>query len=390
MNLRKKSRKDWGRLALKFKKLSAVGFYATERVNINILDLENYISTENMNPNKEGVTNASKLPSAKTTSAFKKGDILISNIRPYFKKIWYADKDGGCSNDVLVIRASDGIDSKFLYYVLADDNFFDYTTGSAKGTKMPRGDKSAIMQYQVPDLSFERQREISKILSSLDDRIAENKKINHHLEQMLQISFSELINSSALEKFILYDLADIIDNRGKTPPLVDSSEFPIIDVRTLAGETRLVEYGNVQKYVSEETYNNWFRNGHPQKYDSLISTVGSVGAMKMFLQNKGTIAQNVVALRSKNAKGIFLYQLLLSLQKKLKAYDIGSVQPSIKVTQFMKQEINIPRFDIISKWESNNLPFVELTLEKQLEIENLIVLRDSLLPKLMSGEITID
>ena len=168
-------------MRMEFKALSEVSNYADERVNLIDLDLENYISTENMIPNKEGITNATKLPSAKTTSRYRKNDILISNIRPYFKKIWYADKDGGCSNDVLVIRASDEIDSKFLYYVLADENFFDYTTGSAKGTKMPRGDKSAIMQYQVPDLSIGNQREISKILSVLDERISENKKINHHL-----------------------------------------------------------------------------------------------------------------------------------------------------------------------------------------------------------------
>ncbi|WP_423363042.1 restriction endonuclease subunit S [Mycoplasma sp. P36-A1] len=105
----------------------------------------------------------------------------ISNIRPYFKKIWYAENEGGCSNDVLVIRANKDVDSKFLYYVLSDDAFFEYDTATSKGTKMPRGDKSAIMQYQVPDLSIESQREIASTLTALDNRIDENKKINHHL-----------------------------------------------------------------------------------------------------------------------------------------------------------------------------------------------------------------
>ena len=181
MNLKLRLRRDWGRLVLNYKNLSNSGSYSTERVNVSELNLRNYISTENMLPNKEGVNDATKLPTGKTTSAYKKDDILISNIRPYFKKIWFADKNGGCSNDVLVIRSDKNTDSKFLYYVLADDAFFDYDTATSKGTKMPRGDKSAIMQYQVPDLSIDKQREIAQLLSVLDARIAENKKINHHL-----------------------------------------------------------------------------------------------------------------------------------------------------------------------------------------------------------------
>jgi len=168
-------------LDLTSKKLSDICEYASGRVVVDELSLNNYISTENMMPNKEGITEAAKLPTGRTTSSYQKGDVLVSNIRPYFKKIWYADKDGGCSNDVLVIRANEDVDSKFLYYVLADDIFFEYDTATSKGTKMPRGDKSAIMQYEVPDLPIEEQREIAKILSVLDDRIAENKKINHHL-----------------------------------------------------------------------------------------------------------------------------------------------------------------------------------------------------------------
>ena len=188
----------------------------------------------------------------------------------------------------------------------------------------------------------------------------------------------------------MYSLADVIDNRGKTPPLVEKSIYPIIDVRTLIGDTRIVEYKNAQKYVDEETYNNWFRSGHPKRFDSLISTVGSVGSIKMFLENKGTIAQNVVALRpTKNTIGPFLYQLLLSIQGKLKAYDIGSVQPSIKVTHFMKQEVEIPDLKSITDWEKSIMPVVLLIENNSKETDQLIELRDNLLPKLMSGDISV-
>jgi type I restriction enzyme S subunit len=155
--------------------------FADGRVAVADLGLDTYISTENMLQNKEGITRSAGLPTITQTQAYQADDVLVSNIRPYFKKIWYADRDGGCSNDVLVLRAKDGCNPGFLYYLLSDDNFFDYATATAKGTKMPRGDKGAIMRYEVPDLPIDVQIGIADTLSALDARIAENRAINHHL-----------------------------------------------------------------------------------------------------------------------------------------------------------------------------------------------------------------
>lgn len=162
-------------------KLSDLCAFADGRVAVADLDLDTYISTENMLPNKEGITRSSGLPTVYQTQAYRLDDVLVSNIRPYFKKIWYADRDGGCSNDVLVLRAKDCCIPGFLYYLLSDDNFFNYATATAKGTKMPRGDKDAIMRYEVPDLPIEVQIGIADTLSALDARIAENRAINNHL-----------------------------------------------------------------------------------------------------------------------------------------------------------------------------------------------------------------
>ena len=162
-------------------KLKDIAIYAKDRVEIKDLSARNYISTENMLPEKGGIQIASSLPSISSTSGFMEDDILVSNIRPYFKKIWFANKLGGCSNDVLVIRAKETCYPKFLYYILSENHFFDYSTASAKGTKMPRGDKSAIMEYEVPDLDITEQITIANILSSLDDKIALNTRINDNL-----------------------------------------------------------------------------------------------------------------------------------------------------------------------------------------------------------------
>lgn len=162
-------------------KLSNICLYAKEKIEVSNLTDTTYISTENMLSNKGGIDIASSLPGIVQTQAYRKNDVLVSNIRPYFKKIWFAEYEGGCSNDVLVFRAKEGTDAKFLYYVLSDDAFFEYSTATSKGTKMPRGDKLAIMQYEVPAFDLLTQRKIAGILSDIDAKITLNKKINKNL-----------------------------------------------------------------------------------------------------------------------------------------------------------------------------------------------------------------
>ncbi len=161
--------------------LSDICEYRKEKVSVSSLDETSYISTENMLPNKSGITKASGLPTTEFTSAFYKGDTLVSNIRPYFKKIWQATFDGGCSADVLVFKAKEIISRDFLYYVLADDAFFNYSMATSKGTKMPRGDKLAIMEYPVPNFDKSEQITIASILKSIDNKIEINNQINNNL-----------------------------------------------------------------------------------------------------------------------------------------------------------------------------------------------------------------
>lgn len=167
--------------------LTDLCYFADGRVAVADLDLDSYLSTESMLPNKEGITRSSRLPTVNQTQAYQTADVLVSNIRPYFRKIWFADRDGGCSNDVLVLRAKETCNPGFLYYLLSDNNFFDYATATGKGTKMPRGDKGAIMRYVVPDVPLNTQIEIADTLSAIDARIGVNKKINQHIAMMSEL-----------------------------------------------------------------------------------------------------------------------------------------------------------------------------------------------------------
>ena len=122
---------------------------ASERVDCREADIATYVSTESLLPAKMGKQTASSLPQAGKVTVYKVGDTLVSNIRPYFKKIWYADRSGTCSGDVLVFRANQPEHAGYLYSCLRQDRFFDYVRKGAKGTKMPRGDKKQMLTYEI-------------------------------------------------------------------------------------------------------------------------------------------------------------------------------------------------------------------------------------------------
>lgn len=166
-------------------KLSQCGSYVTkERINSNKLNVNNYITTDNMLPNKEGICDAEKIPTNITVNHFQENDILLSNIRPYFKKIWKAEYEGGCSADVLIFRTNCGYNADFIRYCLSQDAFFDYDMKGAKGSKMPRGDKNHILNFELYDFSLPSQTSIASVLKVLDNKIILNNKINNELEQM--------------------------------------------------------------------------------------------------------------------------------------------------------------------------------------------------------------
>ena len=127
--------------------LSDIAYYNTDKIDASFLTNENYIGTDNLLSDMNGRTTSEYTPTKGFVNKFIPGDILLSNIRPYFKKLWLSDIEGGCSADVLVLRAIDDTKSIFIYQTLARDNFFIYDMSGAKGSKMPRGDKDHIMNY---------------------------------------------------------------------------------------------------------------------------------------------------------------------------------------------------------------------------------------------------
>ena len=132
------------------KSVADVAQFGCGKVDVSTLNKDIYISTENMLENRGGVSRAASIPSVATVPCFKTGQILVSNIRPYFKKIWMAHFDGGRSPDVLAFEPTVPQSTEFLYNLMYQDAFFEFMTRTAKGAKMPRGDKDAIMGWRFP------------------------------------------------------------------------------------------------------------------------------------------------------------------------------------------------------------------------------------------------
>lgn len=127
-----------------------------DKISTSALQSNNYISTENLLPNFAGVNGICNIPANQNVTKYTIGDILFANIRPYLKKIWLADRTGGCNADVLVFRPNNN--SSFVYYSIANDKFCDYVMTAAKGVKMPRGDKNQILKFEIgfPNSAYAR------------------------------------------------------------------------------------------------------------------------------------------------------------------------------------------------------------------------------------------
>ena len=374
--------------------LNNICSYISEKINVSELNLENYISTENMLPNKSGITLSANLPNITQTNSFDIGDVLVSNIRPYFKKIWYAKFSGGCSNDVLVFRANENIDSKFLYYILSDDNFFDYSMKTSKGTKMPRGDKTAIMKYLVPDFSPEVQRKIAGVLGALDDKIELNNKINQNLDLQAQSLFNEIYNSS--ENGVLSDIVDIVESGNRPKGGACPSGIPSI------GAENIEKFGvydfSKEKFVSEEFFNN-MKRGKVQSGDVLLYKDGAyTGKVSMaldgFPHKKCALNEHVFLLRANDkCSQFFLYYCLSCDKNKTYLHNLAcakAAQPGLNQQELLGMPVFIPGYDKIEKFTDTVNPLMHKIAQNALENIKLSAIRDVLLPKLMSGEIDVE
>lgn len=350
-------------------KLSDICEYRKGKVNTSNLTLKTYISTENMLPDKAGVVEANSLPSTRLVQEYKEHDTLVSNIRPYFKKIWQAKHDGGCSNDVLVFQGKANVDKDFLYYILANDDFFAYSMATSKGTKMPRGDKKSIMQYELQLFDIKIQKKIVSILKLLDKKIELNNAINNNLEQQAIAIFDNMFpNISTAEKTI-GDI--IIPKRGKS----------LLSKNAIFGSVPVVAGGL-----------------NPSTYHNTANTVAPVLSISASGANAGYISLWTMPIWSSDSSFIdssmsndvyFWYVLLKKRQNEIYDSQTGSAQPHIYPQHIAAMPICDLNFNKVSNYTSTVTPIFELIGHNKIEDMRLITIRDTLVPKLISGDLDV-
>ena len=369
--------------------------YVKGKVDVTILNKDTYISTENMIPNKGGITSASSLPTITQTQAFFAGDILVSNIRPYFKKIWFAECDGGCSNDVLVFRAKDGVNKRFLYYVLADDAFFNYSMMTSKGTKMPRGDKVSIMKYEVPVFSYEEQRKIAGILEVLDRKIKLNTELNKNLEQQAQVLFKswfldyEPWDGSVPDSWKHGKLGDFAEiKRGGSPRpiqeyLSDSGLrwLKISDVTSL--QTPFVI--DIKDHIIEAG----LRKTVFLKAGSLVLSNSATPGVPKILDVDSCIHDGWLYFPESKFSKEYLYLYFKYIRQQLVNLSNGSVFNNLKTDILKRYPTILPDKETLQRFDDIVIPMFLQIQNLTRESHKLADMRDTLLPKLMSGKLDV-
>ena len=194
---------------VEWKTLGEVSQYSKERIGSEQLNEKNYVGVNNLLQDKAGKENSSHVPTKGNSTKYQENDILIGNIRPYLKKIWQADCTGGTNGDVLVIHITDeAVLPRYLYQILADDNFFNYNMQYAKGAKMPRGDKSKIMDYRIPIPPLGEQKRIVSILDKFDaltNSITEGLPCEIELRQKQYEYYRDLLLSFPKPEVVAHD-----------------------------------------------------------------------------------------------------------------------------------------------------------------------------------------
>ena len=387
-------------------KLGEVVIPVKDRIETSFLDSTSYVSTENMLPNKAGITLSSGVPSGSAVK-FRYEDILISNIRPYFKKIWRADRNGGCSADVICLRASNAVVPLFLYYLLSQDLFFDYVMQGAKGTKMPRGDRNQIMQWPVLLPSKSEQQKIALILSALDDKIEVNKRINDNLEQQAQALFKswfvdfepfkdgEFVESeqgmipNGWRVGTLNELGNIVG--GSTPSKAKPEYYTNNGIAWLTpkdlsiSQRKFTSKGQID--ITQEGYDSCSTKLMP-KGSVLFSSRAPIGYLTI-AKNDICTNQGFKSVIPKLAGTAFLYCFLKESTQEIENKATGSTFKEVSGALMKSLPAIIPEKAILHDFENLLTPL--FYQQEVVEEENTLLssLRDSLLPRLMSGELNV-
>jgi type I restriction enzyme S subunit len=405
----------------KLVKLSKAVKYSQEKIPARGLTLDNFITVDNMLSNKEGIKRASSLPPGSSSlPAYRPGNILVGNIRPYLKKIWLANQSGGSSADVLNFEVEEGFSSSFVFYSLFRDDFFRHMMKGAKGTKMPRGDKSHILEFLIPQFDLKDQEKIGSALSLLDKKIRVNNQIIDNLESLSQLLYEywfiqfefkdsngnpytsaggELVWNEPLKRNIpngwdvgfLSDLGSV--QGGSTPSTsspdnFDSSGIPWITPKDLSmnESKKFVSSGEIS--LSERGVQSANLKLFP-KGSILLSSRAPIGYMAIASNDLTTNQGFKSFIPDKDFSTPYMYYTIKHSMPTIINYSSGSTFKEISGTVLKEVKVCLAPKDVVDKFSFLIAPY--FNLQEQLELENMGLqrFRDWLIPLLMNEQIKV-
>ena len=399
-------------------KLNDIAEFVTDKISSSSISLDRYVTTDSLLQNKRGREMAQNLPPIQCAlTNYKQGDVLVANIRPYLKKVWFADSEGGCSSDVLVFRAKNGHCPSFLYTVLMQDAFFDYAMSGAKGSKMPRGDKDQIMRYELPTFTSAEEENIGNMMVDIMSKINVNRQINDNLEAMakqlydywfVQFDFPNeegkpykssggaMVWNEKLKRKIpkawyadnICKIANILS--GGTPSKAvddywNNGTIPFFGPTDYNGNVfQIKTTDHITQKGLEHCASSLFEEGIV-----IITARGSIGKL-VIVGKPMAMNQSCYALQSKEGEYEYLYFLTTQLIDCLKAKGSGSVFKSIIASDIEHSTLCIATENVVSDFCKKVKPLFEKLKTNIIEITELTKQRDELLPLLMNGQATVN
>ncbi len=399
-------------------KLSSIADYVTDKISSNDIALREYVTTDCILQNKKGREIATNLPPQSCClTRYQHGDVLIANIRPYLKKVWFADIDGGASSDVLVFRAKEGHSPSFLYAVLLQDSFFDYVMQGAKGSKMPRGDKEQILRYEMPTLSCSEES-IGTFFLNLDQKIRLNEQINQNLTAMakqlydywfVQFDFpneegkpykssgGEMVWNKKLKREIpkgwnislIKDFATTYS--GGTPKSTNIEYYN-------NGEIAWINSGELNSPIITKTTNYitkcGLENSSAKLYPSnsiLVAMYGATAGKVSLLTFEACSNQAVCGIIPTIENMLYyVYFHISSLYSHFITLSTGSARDNISQNTIKNILLPIPTRNILKLFDEKIGSIYQMIVNNYQQIDSLAMQRDELLPLLMNGQVSVN
>ena len=321
--------------------------FSNTRINSSELNSGNYVSTENILQNFQGIVKARSIPEDTNVMAFSCGNILLSNIRPYLKKVWKATFNGGCSSDVFVLQANSNIDADYLHYVVANDKFIGFVMNGAKGVKMPRGDKNQMKTYSLSLPSIKEQRKISRFLSFLDERIVVQNRLIEDLKKLSCAVSNKLFQSVKGVVIPLSGISNIVKGKQINGDfLAEVGEYYVMNGGTEpsgyydnynveANTISISEGGNSCGYVQFNRMPFW-SGGHCYTIQDIVSDVET----------------------------LYLYHYLKSKEESIMELRIGTGLPNIQKKDLAEFKVIIPAIE-----QQRTISNILSLLERKTEVE---------------------